>query len=198
MAEQDQVPTTRVPDEDAYTVVVGVSATSKSPAALRWAAAQVEQNHGRLIAVRALRTPSSTGTTSGIMAARTQERDSVERSARRSLAADVAEVLGEDHRAILRLVRGGDRQVLLDQAKGADLLVIDAPRRLTGEPLFSQRLVGAASCPVLVMPPAVSEQQPGVVERVGRAVGRAAVRSAGTAGRAGYRPPLTPGSGTDS
>ncbi|WP_290125500.1 hypothetical protein [Janibacter melonis] len=39
------------------------------------------------------------------------------------------------------------------------------------------------------MPPHISGQEPGLVERAGRAVGRAAVRSAGTAGRPGYRPP---------
>ena len=38
--------------DEPYTVVVGVSATSKSPTALVWAQAQAEANGGRLIAVR--------------------------------------------------------------------------------------------------------------------------------------------------
>ena len=36
---------------------------------------------------------------------------------------------------------------------GADLLVIDAPRSLVGAPMFARRLVYAADCPVVVMPP---------------------------------------------
>ena len=43
MAEQDEP----------YTVVVGVSATSKSPTALAWGAGPGPQNGGRLVAVRA-------------------------------------------------------------------------------------------------------------------------------------------------
>lgn len=176
-----------------YTVVVGVSVTSKSPAALRWAAAQAAQNRGHLVAVRAWRMPPSSGTTSGVMAARPPDEATVIKSAKRSLEADVTEILGPDHGAELRLVRGSHRRVLLDESRDADLLVMDAPRRLTGQPLFAQRVVGAATCPVVVMPPSISEQPPGAVERAGRAVGRAAVRSAGTAGRPGYRPPVPPG-----
>lgn len=175
-----------------YTVVVGVSATSKSPAALQWAAAQVAQNDGRLVAVRAWRAPAPAPSTSGAMAARMPAESDQEQEARAALEEDVAAVLGAGHRAEVRLVRGGKRKVLLKAARGADLLVVDAPRALTGAPLFAQRIVHAATCPVVVMPPRVSGQPPGVVERAGRAVGRAAVRSAGTAGRPGFRPPLLP------
>ena len=45
------------PDQP-YTVVVGVSATSKSPTALAWGRAQAEANHGRLVAVRVYRVPN--------------------------------------------------------------------------------------------------------------------------------------------
>lgn len=181
--------------QDPYTVVVGVSETSKSPTALRWAAAQAAQNAGRLVAVRALPAATTTGTTAGVVAARvgTNEEQVLAR-AQLALEADVAEVLGPDHGAEVRLVRGGHRRVLLDQAEGADLLVIDAPRRMTGEPLFAQRLLADARCPVVVMPPAISGQPPGALEQAGRWLGGQAVRSAGLAGRPGYRPPLNPGS----
>ncbi|MGO4130646.1 universal stress protein [Janibacter sp. RAF20_2_2] len=175
-----------------YTVVVGVSTTSGSPAALRWAAAQVALNEGRLVAVRAWKMTATAGSTSGVIAASTPRERDVVGTLERSLAADVAAVLGPDHGAELRLVRGGHRRVLLEAAEGADLLVIDAPRRLAGEPMFAQRLLERATCPVVAMPPSISEQPLGMVERAGRAIGRAAVRSAGTAGRPGYRPPAPP------
>lgn len=123
------------------------------------------------------------------MSSRPGDIDGPERDA---LAADVEEVLGPDHGAELRLVQGGHREVLLEAAEEADLLVIDAPRAMTVAPLFAQRIVDSATCPVVVMPPSISGQPPGAVERAGRAIGRAALRSAGTAGRPGYRPPMAP------
>lgn len=180
---------------DPYTVGVGVSATSKSPAALRWAAAQAQCFQGRLIAVRAWQVQTSSGTTSGVVAAMPPNTSDLAAAARRSLEADVADILGPDHGVEVRLRRGGHRRVLLDLSEEVDLLVIDAPRRLAGEPLFAQRVVGAAECPVVVMPPRLSEQGPGAMERAGRAIGRAALQSAGTAGRPGYRPPPLPRDG---
>ena len=191
MSDRTDAPTT---GEHPYTVVVGVSATSKSPAALLWGDAQAAQNGGRLVALRSWRVTGPPGTMSGAAAARiTDERDTA-RTEQAALEADVAAVLGPDHGAEVRVVRGGKRKVLLAAAEEADLLVIDAPRSLTGPPLFAQRLVYAASCPVVVMPPRVSHlasplEQAG--RAAGRAVGRAAVRSAGLAGRPGYRPPMS-------
>jgi len=176
--------------EHPYTVVVGVSDTSKSPTALRWGAAQAEQNNGRLIAVRSWRSTSPPGTTSGGAAARiTDERDT-QHSEQVALERDVAEILGDEHSAEVRVVRGGKRKVLLRAAEEADLLVVDAPRTFTGAPLFAQRIVYAASCPVVIMPPRVSQQPASAMGRAGRAVGLAAVKSAGLAGRPGYRPPI--------
>lgn len=172
-----------------YTVVVGVSDTSKSPTALEWGAAQAAQNHGRLIAVRSWRVTGPPGTMSGAAAARVTDERDLARSELAALESDVADVLGEDHTAEVRVVHGGKRKVLLAAAAEADLLVIDAPRTLTGPPLLAHRLVHAASCPVVVMPPRVSHLTD-PLERVGRAVGRAAVQSAGLAGRPGYRPPM--------
>ena len=49
---------TMTDQDQPYTVVVGVSATSKSPTALVWARAQAEANGGRLVAVRVYQAPA--------------------------------------------------------------------------------------------------------------------------------------------
>jgi hypothetical protein len=179
-----------MPDEQPYTIVVGVSRTSKSPTALAWAAAQALQNQGRLVAVRAWRMPNPQATPAGTPASRISRESEVEQAAEDSLAADVAATLGDDHGAELRLVRGGKYQVLIEAAAGADLMVVDAPRQLLAGPMFAHRLVYAASCPVVVMPPRVSGEPPSVFNRMAGAIGRSVVTAAATAGRPGYRPPL--------
>ena len=177
-------------EEPPYTVVVGVSATSKSPAALAWARAQAEANRGRVIAVRAWRLPNPQATPSGTSAGRIARAEEVEAEALRRLEQDVADVFGSGHGAEVRLVRGGKLTVLLQAAEGADLLVLDAPRQLLAGPMFAHRLVYAAACPVVVMPPDVSGEPPSALTRVAGAIGRSVVSAAGTAGRPGYRPPL--------
>ena len=97
--------------------------------------------------------------------------------------------LGEGHAAEVRLVRGGRLKVLLKAAAEADLLVVDAPRQLVAGPMFAHRLLYAATCPVVVMPPELSGEPPSTLRRVAGAVGRGVVAAAGTAGRPGYRPP---------
>ena len=177
-------------EQQAYTVVVGVSATSKSPTALTWGEAQARQNGGRLVAVRAWRMPNPQATPAGTPASRISREEDVERAAWASLETDVAATLGADHHAELELVRGGKFTVLLDAARDADLMVVDAPRQLLAGPMFAHRLVYAAACPVVVMPPLISGEPPSVLNRMAGAFGRSVVTAAGTAGRPGYRPPL--------
>lgn len=172
-----------------YTVVVGVSATSKSPTALDWARAQAG-SAGKVVAVRAWRMPNPQATPSGTPAGRISRSADVEAEARAALERDVAATLGEDHGVELRLVRGSKYAVLIKAAEDADLLVVDAPRQLLAGPMFAHRLVYAASCPVVVMPPDISGEAPSVLSRVGRAVGRNVLAAAGTAGRPGYQRPL--------
>lgn len=183
MSEEEQQP---------YTVVVGVSATSTSPTALAWAQAQARQNRGRVVAVRAWRMPNPQATPSGTPPGRIPREEEVVRAAQESLAADVAATLGDDHGAELRLVRGGKYSVLVKAAAGADLLVVDAPRQLMAGPMFAHRLVYAASCPVVVMPPRISGEPASMLNRVAGALGRSVVAAAGTAGRPGYQRPLSP------
>ena len=141
--------------ERPYTVVVGVSATSKSPTALDWAVAQAGSD-GKVVAVRAWRVPNPQATPSGTPAGRISRADDVEEEARAALERDVVSALGEDHGVELRLVRGSKFGVLLKAAEEADLLVVDAPRQLLAGPMFAHRLVYAVSCPVVVMPPRLS------------------------------------------
>jgi len=175
-----------------YTVVVGVSGTSKSPTALAWGRAQALQNGGRLLAVRAWRMPNPQATPAGTPAGRISVAEDVEAEAQARLEQDVAATLGADPDpdVEVRLVRGGKYQVLVKAAVGADLLVLDAPRQLLAGPMFAHRLVYAASCPVVVMPPRISGEPPSVLNRVAGAIGRSVVSAAATAGRPGYRPPL--------
>ena len=178
--------------DEPYTVVVGVSATSKSPTALVWARAQAAANGGRLVAVRVYQAPAVPAGPSGTSSRVPQDPEDLRAQQVSQLQRDVTEVLGPDHGVELRAVRGGKRRGLLDQARGADLLVIDAPRTPSMSPLLAHRIVYAATCPVVVMPPSISGAPESALSRSARAFGRAALRSAGTSGRAGYRPPVVP------
>jgi hypothetical protein len=77
-------------------------------------------------------------------------------------------------------------------SKEAALLVLDAPRRsdLSTTPLLAHRLVYQAYCPVVIMPPAIAEQPDTPLVSAGKKIAKGVVRSAGTAGRPGLRPPL--------
>lgn len=173
-----------------YTVVVGVSATSKSPAALAWAAAQAKANHGHLIAVRVLK--RHTATDASTTPASESAADQVLTGEQADLAAHVAEVLGSDHKAECRVLYGGRRKCLLAVADDADLLVIDAARAPSSSSLLAHRVIAAAGCPVVVLPPALTGEPPFGIFEAGRAVGQAALRAVGTSGRPGYRPPERP------
>ena len=177
--------------EKPYTVVVGVSATSKSPTALVWGKALADAHHGRLVAVRVHpmpRTPEAPGTSARSHHQPDQFRDEQQAELER----DVTEVLGEDHGAEIRVIHNSKRRGLINESHEADVLVIDAPRAPSMSPLLAQRIVYAASCPVVVMPPSISGLPESSLSRSARAIGRAALRSAGTSGRAGYRPPGNP------
>jgi hypothetical protein len=177
--------------EKPYTVVVGVSATSKSPTALVWGKALADANGGRLVAVRI--NPASASEEAPGTPARGAAQHHLSRDEQRAeLERDVDEVLGADHGAEIRVLHGSKRRGLINESHDADVLVIDAPRAPSMSPLLAQRIVYAATCPVVVMPPSISGLPESSLTRSARAVGRAALRSAGTSGRAGYRPPANP------
>ncbi len=178
--------------EKPYTVIVGVSATSKSPTALVWGKALAEANRGRLIAVRVHPMPHPGQRAPGTSSRSEPQTHQLLDQQQAELQRDVADVLGEDHGAEIRVIHGSKRRGLINESHEADVLVIDAPRAPSMSPLLAQRIVYAAACPVVVMPPSISGLPESSLTRSARAVGRAALRSAGTSGRAGYRPPVNP------
>ena len=171
--------------ERPYTVVVGVSVTTKSPTALTWGKAQADANDGRLVAVRVHTDPRASQGTEVSMAD-----NDLRASQQAQLEQDVSSVLGEAHGAEVRVIHGRRRQALINVSQEADVLVIDAPRAPSMSPLLAQRVIYAASCPVVVMPPSISGEPESSMSRSAHAMARAAVRSAATSGRAGYRPPM--------
>ncbi|MDN5727798.1 MAG: universal stress protein, partial [Propionibacteriales bacterium] len=118
-------------EQQRFTVVVGVSPTSTSPTALRWAAAQAARFDGAVIAVRAWQVRAPAATPSGTSVGRLPYATVLKQQVRESLAADVAKVLGDDHGIELRTERGGRRKALFQASREADLLVVDAARALT-------------------------------------------------------------------
>ncbi|GAB3563848.1 universal stress protein [Spelaeicoccus albus] len=177
-------------------IVVGVSTTSHSAEALRWAAEAAERLGSKLVAVRAWRKPHSpTSPPSGRPPATQYEPEKAYREAHDRLLADVAEVLGSDHAAECLVVRGNPLTVLLAQSENARLLVLDAPQRtdLTQTPLLAHRLVYRATCPVVVMPPRLVRRRETPLVRGGKKLAQRMAESAATAGRPGIRPPSSRG-----
>lgn len=181
-------------DPERYTVVVGVSATSGSPTALRWAYDEAREHRGQVIAVRAWRPPRPPAVLAGRPSVLTFDVGQMYADAHEQLQADVQAVLGADSGVECRLVHGGRRKVLLGAAAAADLLVVDAPARtdMSNTPMFAQRLVRTAGCPVVIMPPAISEQPDSSMVAAGKRIGRGLLNAAGTSGRPGVRAPITP------
>jgi nucleotide-binding universal stress UspA family protein len=174
-----------------YTIVVGVSATSKSPTALHWATELAALRGGRVVAVRAWR-PTPPQTASRVTPSpNAEDVPSARAQALADLQADVAEVLGGQHEVDVQLVQGGRRKTLLAAAEHADLLVVDAPRRLDrgALPGFAQRLVQTARCPVVVMPPSVSGAPRTPLQRAASSMARNVTEAAGRAGRPGLSHP---------
>lgn len=177
-------------------IVVGVSMTSGSAEALRWAAEAADRLGSRLVAVRAWRKPHApTSPPSGRPPATQYEPEKAYEAAKDRLRADVADALGPDHSAECLVVRGNPLTVLLRQSETARLIVLDAPRRsdLTGAPLLAHRLVYRATCPVVVMPPHLVQRGETPLVRGGKRLAQRMAESAATAGRPGVRPPSSRG-----
>jgi nucleotide-binding universal stress UspA family protein len=174
-----------------YTIVVGVSPTSGSPGALRWAVEEASVRGGRVIAVRAWR-PHAPETATGGRVPSVVSDDSALGDEEGRLADDVAKVLGHDHVVETRVVAGKRRSVLLEESRSADLVVIDAGRSTeVGARWLGSRIVRASQCPVVVVPPALAGRGTTALGQAVGALGRSVERAAGTAGRPGFqRPPV--------
>lgn len=148
-------------DDDRGFVVVGVSGSSGSPMALRWALDAAHLRGLRLVAVRAYKSPATSAGTIRPTPSRAADTEDVMREAALdSLAAHVRAALGDAADEVeLRVIRGGRRRVLVEASTGAAELVVDAPRgaERTKDPVFARSLVYRARCPVVVMPPHVAQ-----------------------------------------
>lgn len=178
-------------ERDRPLVVVGVSQTSHSPVALRWGADYAAIVGANLLAVRAWRPSRPPSAASGRPAVVSRDVAGEREYAESALHDDVGQALGEDHPARCEIREGTPGSVLTALSSIAALLVIDAPRRtdLSTTPMLAHRLVYNAACPVVVMPPRVSQQPDSPLITAGKWLARGFVESAGTAGRPGVRPP---------
>ncbi|MFE4393970.1 MULTISPECIES: universal stress protein [Streptomycetaceae] len=132
-------------------IVVGIDGSPPSKAALRWAVGQAVLTGATVHAVAAWEYPSLYGWFAPMVD------DGFERIARRTLSAEINEVLGPDRPVDVResLVLGHAAEVLLEAAEGADLLVLGSRGRGT----FARTLLGSVStrcavhgvCPVVIV-----------------------------------------------
>ncbi|MGW2376671.1 MULTISPECIES: universal stress protein [Kitasatospora] len=133
-------------------VVVGVDGSQPSHAALRWAVRQAEMIGATVDAVGAWEPPSHFGWSAPVV-------DSTfdQELAERKFADELEAVLGTDCPVPVRrsMVMGDASDVLLDAAKGAELLVVGShgrggfTRALLGS--VSTRCAQHATCPVVIV-----------------------------------------------
>ena len=172
-------------------IVVGVSRTSHSPVALRWAADAADRYDADLLAVRAWRPSHPPSAAAGRPPVVSRDVESERAHAEAALYDDVQNTLGPDHRAHCEIREGTPAAVLNALSQAAALLVIDAPRRTDfgNSPTLASRLVYQAACPVVVMPPRVAQSPDSPLVAAGKWLARGILESAAIAGRPGIRPP---------
>jgi nucleotide-binding universal stress UspA family protein len=172
------------------TIVVGVSARTGSPGALRWAVDVAARVDGTVRAVMAWRAPRAPAAPGGRPPAvpRTGPEDPAQ-DARERLSRLVAAAVGDVNRVACVVEEGGPARVLRRASRQADLLVIDSPRQerrsgVSGK-LLAPRLLYRSACPLVIMP--AGDRGPSGLSRLAAAV----ADSAGRAGRAGL-PSISP------
>lgn len=132
-------------------IVVGIDGSEPSKAALRWALDQAVLTGATVHAVAAWEYPSLYGWFAPMVD------EGFEQAARRTLAAEVNEIVGPQRAVKVResLVLGHAAEVLLEAAEDADLLVLGSRGRGT----FARTLLGSVStrcaahgvCPVVIV-----------------------------------------------
>ena len=137
------------------TVVVGVSPTSGSPAALRWGADEAQRRGTDLVALSAWRPARPPIAPGGRPPGVSFDADKSVSGAREQLAEQVRHALGDSVQVFTEIVHGSTFRVLLQASETAEMIVLDAPRRLElpEGPTLARRLIYAAECPVVIMPP---------------------------------------------
>lgn len=137
-------------------VVVGVSPSTGSPSALRWAATEAAQRRLDLVAVMAWRPSRPPTAPAGRPPAVSAESSDQAREAEEVLRGHVVQALGNDFRVTCRALRGSAMAALLGAAEDASMLVIGEPQRgrlgSVRTSLLAPQIVLKARCPVVVMP----------------------------------------------
>ncbi|CAL9337403.1 Universal stress protein_MSMEI_3859 [Streptomyces sp. enrichment culture] len=139
-------------------IVVGVEGSPSSRAALRWAVRYAGLVGGRVEVVTAWEVPGEASWSAPAVDTTFDEED-----AERRLVEEVRTVLGEDGASLVRerLVHGHPVEVLVDAARGADMLVVGSRgrggfrRALLGS--VSQQVALHAPCPVTIVRPEAPE-----------------------------------------
>ncbi|MFJ6934431.1 universal stress protein [Streptomyces sp. NPDC101132] len=140
-------------------IVVGVDGSPSSQAALRWAVRYAGLVGGKVEAVTAWEVPGEASWSAPAVDATFDQED-----AERRMVEEVRTVLGEDGASLVheRLVHGHPVEVLVDAAKGADMLVVGSRgrggfrRTLLGS--VSQQVALHAPCPVTIVRPIEADQ----------------------------------------
>jgi nucleotide-binding universal stress UspA family protein len=143
-------------DGHASRIVVGVDGSACSERALQWAIQQARLTGGSVDAVLAWEYPTSYGGYGWVPYGFAEGTDFGE-VAERTLADSIHQATGPDDGVKVRpkVVRGNPSQALLDEAQGADMLVVGT----RGHGGFSAALLGSvaqncvyhAGCPVVVV-----------------------------------------------
>ena len=139
------------------TIVVGVDETDAARAALRWAVRHARDVGGTVAAVAVWQQPPMLAAGTAEMIAPVVDDAELEADARRWVSDAVAELpAGAAELVEGRVVQGDPKEVLLDQARGAAMLVLGNHRhgRVAGALLGSVALSCAhhADCPVVLVP----------------------------------------------
>jgi nucleotide-binding universal stress UspA family protein len=137
-------------------IVVGVSGSRASAAALAWAAAEAQGRHAELLVVRAWQ-PEQLAPCA--MQSGRRDRRQQQEAVTGDLAASLSVAFGADeqHRLTTRVLEGTAERVLADASTGADLLVLGS----TSAPALAdcaigpviRSCLGRAHCPVVVIGP---------------------------------------------
>lgn len=175
-------------------VVVGVSPTTGSIAAVEWAVDHARRIGAPLVAVTAWQVP--VGAAPSVVPA--EQAAMVERLAEQAataLAKTVRALAGESSTVTRRVERGTASAVLVRASENAQLLVVGPPH--PGElsklraSLFTPQVIYSAACPVLIMPQLTYDQPSRWRSFAGRIAEAAA--SAGRPGSGVRLPPTDPG-----
>jgi nucleotide-binding universal stress UspA family protein len=151
--------TVNVQNSQGRRIVVGVDGSSHSKSALRWAITQARLSGATVEAVTAWQDPGMVGYAFGGVPTMYSAVESIATITEKVLAETIAEVLGEQDRAVevrTRVVHGRPAPTLLEAAIGAEMMVLGS----RGHGAFAGMLLGSVSqhcvqhapCPVLVVP----------------------------------------------